>query len=218
MKKLDATVGLWSTTMITGFTFLFLASMIIFPIAPYHDLVSYTSSYGLATIVPAIPSLLVALSHIPFLACLYFFAREDKKAFAVIGVLFGGCYALLASVNYFTQITFVFQAITSGRAAEVEVFVLDNPHSFILALDALAYTFLFIACFFWARLFTAGTLDRWVRGLFYSSGCIGMIGSIGYLIGNEKMVLGITLAGVPYLVTMALLIVRFGRLRKEIAA
>ncbi|MEK6756900.1 MAG: hypothetical protein AABZ02_12175 [Bacteroidota bacterium] len=218
MKKLEASVGFWSTVMITGFTFLFLLSIIIFPIRAYHDLSSYTSGYGLPTIVAAIPSFLVALSHIPFLACLYFFAREDKKVFAVIGVLLGGAYALLASVNYFTQITFVFQSITSGRTGEIESFILDNPHSFIFALEALAYTFLFFACFFWAQLFVAGTLDRWIRGLLYASGCVGIIGSIGYMFASESVAVGITLAAIPYLVTMAILIVRFARLRKEIAA
>jgi len=217
MKEQEATLALWSAVMIAFFAMLFILSVIVYPIGQFKDLATYSGGYGFRTIAPAIPSFFVAILHFPFLVGLYFFARQDKKVYAVTGAVLGAAYALLASVNYFTQLTFVFQNITSGQAGAVEYFILDDTHSFIFALEVLAYIFLFIACLFWARLFLVGTLDRWVRMLLYATGAIGLLGSLGYIFENQSLEIGIVAAAVPYTAGMLLLILRFGRLRKEIA-
>jgi len=217
MKEQEATLAFWSTVMIAFFALLFLLAIILFPIEQFKDLASYSAGYGLGSIAPFIPGFFIAILHFPFLIGLYCFARVDRKVYALTGGVFGGAYALLASVNYFTQLTFVFRNITAGRAGAVEQFLLDDTHSFMFALEILAYFFLFIACLFWARLFLAGTLDRWVRVLLWGTGVIGLLGSLGYVLESRSLELCITLAALPYTAAMILLILRFGRLQKEIA-
>jgi hypothetical protein len=217
MKEQEATLAFWSTSMITLFMVLFLLSIIVFPVGQFSDLPTYVEHYGFGSIAPAIPSLFIAILHFPFLIGLYCFAREDRKVYALTAAAFGGAYALLASMDYFTQLTFVFQNITAGDSRAVEHFLLDDPHSFVFALGVLAYTFLFIACLFWARLFLVGTLERWIRNLLYGTGGIGLLGSAGYVFEIRSLELGIMIAALPYTAAMVLLILLFERLQREIA-
>jgi energy-converting hydrogenase Eha subunit C len=217
MKEQEATLALWSAVMITFFVALFILSMILYPIGEFKDLTTYSEEYGFRSIAPAIPSFFIAMLHFPFLVGLYCFAREDRKVFALTGAVFGAAYAVLASVNYFTQLTFVFQNIKSAQAGVLEHFLLDNPHSFIFSLEVLAYSFLFIACLFWARLFLVGSLDRLIQILLLATGAIGLLGSLGYVFQSRTLEVAIVAAALPYTAAMILLILRFKRLQREIA-
>ena len=123
----------------------------------------------------------------------------------------------MASVNYFTQLTFVVHNLSAGKSQAIEHFLLDDPRSFVFALEILAYTFLFIACFFWARLFLVGTLERWIRSLLYATGGIGLLGFLGYVLESRNLELGVVIATLPYTAAMVLLILLFERLQREIA-
>jgi hypothetical protein len=120
-------------------------------------------------------------------------------------------YALFASTNYFTQISYVARGIEADAIEGLEVFLLDNPDSFIFAQDNLAYTFLFVALAFFAPVFRRGLLDRWIRRLFVTTSAVGLLGTLGYLVGEELLAVGLLASAVPYLGAIILLVVRFSR-------
>lgn len=215
MNKKAIACLFWSAAAVAVFTFLFLVAMAVFTPPMKFDFETYVRDYSIRAILPAIPCVLLALAHFPFFVSLYGLADESQKPLARIGVAFGCAYALLGSVNYFTQVSFVFRSITAGRVAGVGPFLLDDTTSFIFALEALAYTLLFLAVLFLADLFREGSLDTWIRWLFYATTAIGLIGSAGYILNSPSATLGITFAAVTYVIAVALIVVKAARLRKS---
>jgi len=188
--------------------------MAVFTPPMKFDFEAYVREYSVRAIIPAIPCVLLALAHFPFFVSLYGLADESRKPLARIGVAFGCAYALLGSVNYFTQVSFVFRSITAGRTAAVGPFLLDDTTSFIFALEALAYTLLFLAVLFLASLFREGSLDAWIRWLFYATTVIGLIGTAGFLLNSPSATLGITFSAVTYVIAIALVVVKAAKLKK----
>ncbi len=217
MNKQAISCLFWSAAAVAVFAFLFLVAMTMFTPPMKFDFETYVRDYSIRSIIPAIPSVLLALAHFPFFVSLYGLADENQKPLARIGVAFGCAYALLGSVNYFTQVSYVFRSITAGRPALIGPFLLDDRSSFIFALEALAYTLLFLAVLFIASLFRGKGLDSWIRLLFYATGVIGMIGSAGYILNSPSATLGITFAAVTYVIAVALIVVTAARLKKAAA-
>jgi len=214
MNKKAASCLLWSAAAVAVFTFLFLVAMAVFTPPMKFDFETYVRDYSIRSIIPAIPSVLLALAHFPFFVSLYGLADESRKPLARIGIAFGCAYALLGTVNYFTQVSYVFRTITAGRVAAVGPFLLDDTSSFIFALEALAYTLLFLAVLFLAPLFRESGLDSWIRWLFYATSAIGFIGSAGYVLNSPSATLGITFAAVTYVIAVALIVIKAARLKK----
>jgi len=214
MNRKAASCLFWSGMAVAVFTFFFLVAIAIITPPMKFDFEAYVRGYSFRSIVPAIPCVLLALAHFPFFVSLYGLADESRKPVARIGVAFGCAYALLGSVNYFTQVSYVFHNITAGRTAAVGPFLLDDTSSFIFALEALAYTLLFLAVLFLASLFREGGADAWIRWLFYATAVIGLIGTAGYLLNNPSATLGITFAAVTYVIAVALVVVKAAKLRK----
>jgi hypothetical protein len=214
MNRKAASALFWSAAAVAVFTFLFLVAIAIFTPPMTFDFATYVRDYSFRSIIPAIPCVLLALAHFPFFVSLYGLADESRKPLARIGIAFGCAYALLGSVNYFAQISYVFRNITAGRVAAVGPFLLDDTSSFVFALEALAYTLLFLAVLFLAPLFRERGADPWIRRLFYATSVIGLIGSAGYILNNPSATLGITFAAVTYVIAVALIVVKAARLKK----
>jgi len=214
MNKKAAACFFWSAAAVAVFTFLFLVAIAIFTPPMKFDFETYVRDYSIRSIIPAIPCVLLALAHFPFFVSLYGLADESRKPLARIGVAFGCAYALLGSVNYFSQVSYVFRNVSAGRVAAVGPFLLDDTSSFIFALEALAYSLLFLAVLFLAPLFREGGADSWIRWLFYATSVIGLIGTAGYVLNNPSATLGITFAAVTYVVAVALIVVKAARLKK----
>ena len=215
MDKATAKFGFWSALLIGIFTLVFLVSLFFVPHFPYDRLGIYLARFRAAKVFPALPSLLIALCHLPLFAAYKSFAGEEKKIWASAGNLFGTAYVVCVSIVYFTQITYVAQSIRAGRTQYVEPFLLDNPLSFLRMQDMLGYLFLMIALFFWARLFMEGHLDRWIRTFFWVTAVIGLMGVLGVALQLPSLSVGILFSAVTYAVLAVLLFFRFAQGMKK---
>jgi len=86
------------------------------------------------------------------MACIHYYAADDKKLFSQIGLSFAVVYAAVITTDYFIQWTVVEPSILSGETAGLALFTQYNPHGLVVALEGLGYlmmngAFLFAAVF-----------------------------------------------------------------------
>jgi hypothetical protein len=99
-------------------------------------------------------------------------ASPDRKIWSHIAVAFATAYAVLISIVYFSQLTFVAPRIASGRMEGIEVFLFVPFDSFLYAVDILGYSFMSVSTLFAAMVFTDGGLERVVRWFLTANGLL----------------------------------------------
>jgi len=137
---------------------------------------------GLASFVPIdylwlYPGFLLAISFVVLMACIHYFASDDKKVFSQIGLSFASIYAAIITIDYFIQFVVVEPSILSGETANLSLFTEYNPHGIFIGLEGLGYLMMSMAFLFAAVVFAGGRLERAIRWLFVASFVIA-VGSL----------------------------------------
>ena len=118
---------------------------------------------------------LLTLSFLVVMACIHFYASDEKKVFSLVGLSFAVIYATLISMNYFIQLTFVRQS-----TFDVSMFDMTNTHSMMWVIEVLGYFFLGLSTLFAAPVFGSSKVERLVKWLFIANGILGILTPIGY--------------------------------------
>jgi hypothetical protein len=144
-------VGYWSATLSTIFG-------IAYVIAEMGNMLGYPSEpWGLATRM--IPSLFLAPCFVVLMVAIFHYSPEEKKLWSHAGLAFALIYAVLVSIVYFVQTTFMVPLHLQGEAQNAALLIFDMG-SFMFAIDVLGYGFMSLATLFIAPLFK-GKL-RWI--------------------------------------------------------
>ncbi len=130
---------------------------------------AYVDSFQFIQMLPLIPSLVLAPAFIVLMVSIHYYAPPEKRMWSHLGIVFTIVYAVMACINYITQLTVVRLAISIQETDGLAMFAMGNPHSIFWAL-ASAYAFMNLAMLFTAPVFEGGRLERWIRGLFYANG------------------------------------------------
>ncbi len=85
--------------------------------------------------------------------------------------------------------TTVRQNILSGETSSLALFIFDNPHSVVLAVDTLGYFFLSLAVLSIAPIFSHGRTEAGIRWLFIATGVLGVLGTVGLPLTTRRWVL-----------------------------
>jgi hypothetical protein len=136
----------------------------------------------LAGLIPApwdmfsmfLPSLLLAVSFVVLIACVYRYAPENRKIHALVALCFALIYAVLVSIVYFTECAVVIPAILSGQSAKMEVLI-PGPNSFMISLDALGYAFMSLSTLYAYPVFSGGRLETWTRRALLANGLLAPV-------------------------------------------
>jgi hypothetical protein len=112
-----------------------------------------------------VPGFLLAPIFVVLMASIHAYAAERKKIFSRIGLSFALAYAAMIMVDYFVQFTVVAPSLQSGETQGLSLFTQYNPHGLFIALEALAYLMMSVACLFAAPVFARGRVERAIRGL-----------------------------------------------------
>ena len=172
-------LGFWSAVLTTVTAAAFLAVGIATPArsGPFctgSSCITYPYATGLAPFIPAdyiwlYPGFLLALEFVVLMACIHYYASDDKKVFSQIGLSFASICAAVITIDYFIQFVVVEPSIRSGETAGLSLFTQYNPHGIFIALEGLGYLMMSVALFFVAVVFEGGRLERTVRWLFIAS-------------------------------------------------
>lgn len=183
MNNLVRQLGFWATAIIALLVILIdvgmILSAVLFPMTTISSIEAYASSFNSLQMLPFIPSLLLAPMFVIMMLCIHYYASDDRKVLSQLGFSFALICAVVLSIHYYIQLTFVQQGILNNELAGVWQFAAPNPHSFFWTLAALGYGFMGIALLCAAPVFAAKT-ERAIKWLFIANGVVG----IGFLIGN----------------------------------
>ncbi len=166
-------VGFWSAVLAT----LFSLTYDVGQIAEWMGLMgsgggAENASTTLGLVVLLTPSLFLASSFLVLVVGIHELAAPDRKVWSHAALAFAAAYAVLVSLNYFVQLTWVAPRLAAGRTHGIEPFLFTPFDSFIYAVDILGYSFMSVSTLFAARVFTGGGLERVVRRFLTANGLL----------------------------------------------
>ena len=94
MTTIQKNTGIIAGISIVVITLAFLVTVVLFPVNEAASIEEYIRNYSVGSVIPVIPSFLLVIANIPLFIALYFYANEDKRIFAVIGIIFGAGYMI----------------------------------------------------------------------------------------------------------------------------
>ncbi|TRZ50935.1 hypothetical protein D4S03_05905 [bacterium] len=199
-------LGFWSALITTlGGVIYF----VVILVALLTDHFTYPPSNPLQ-LFGGISSLVFCPALVILMACLHTITPAEKKVFSQISLAFTLLFAVVVSINRFTQLGVVRQSITAGRVQGVDWFLPYGDHSIMLGLEMMGWGwFLGLAMLFTAPLFAKGKLELWLCGLLVLYGVLGLVSSIAYLLASPLSVVGFVAWGLILFIITALLAVHF---------
>lgn len=154
-QKAVSQLGFWSSVVVT-------LMLVIFPLSLVFNWslnIAYASSFLLA---PAFVAMMVSIHH---------YAALEKKVWSQLGLSFAIIYAVMCSLTYYIQLTFIKNNYLPIAEEAVAPFVFI-PGTPIFAQDMLGYVFFCLATLAAGPVFTGGKLEAWIKWLFIFNGIL----------------------------------------------
>jgi hypothetical protein len=166
-------VGFWSAVLATVFSITYVVGQII-------EWMGWMGSGGgaesastpLGLFVLLTPSLFLGSSFLVLLVSIHQLSSPDRKVWSHAAVAFATAYAVLISINYYVQLTWVAPRIAAGRTSGIEQFLFTPFDSFLYAVDILGYSFMSVATLLAAKVFTGKGIERVVRVFLIANGLL----------------------------------------------
>lgn len=167
------TVGFWSAVLATVFSIVY----VIGQIAEWLGLLGSqggpeSSSTPLGIVVLLTPSLFLGSSFLVLVVSIHQLASLERKVWSHAALVFATAYAVLISINYFVQLTWVAPRLSTGQTQGIEPFLFVPFDSFLYSVDILGYSFMSVSTLFAARVFMGGGLERVVRLFLTANGLL----------------------------------------------
>ncbi len=95
----------------------------------------------LAQNMGAVVDLTISPLIIILIGVLYSLAQQEKKVFALIGLVFSSLFTVVVYINRVTQLTVVRQSISTGQTNGLHWFLPYEPHSVMFAMEITGFSF-----------------------------------------------------------------------------
>ena len=166
-------LGFWSAVLATIFSLAYVVGQL----AEWAGLMgsgggAENASTPLGLVVLLTPSLFLAPAFLVMILAVKEIATADRRIFGNAAVAFASIYAVMVSINYFVQLTWVAPRLASGRIDGIEPFLFEPFDSFLYSVDILGYSFMSVACLFAARVFRGPGLERKIRTFLTATGLL----------------------------------------------
>ena len=167
------TVGFWSAVLATVFS-------IIYDVGQLAEWFGWLGSKGgpessstpLGLVVLLTPSLFLGASFLMLMVSVDQLSSPERKIWGRAAVAFATVYAVLISINYYVQLTWVAPRMAAGRAQGLEPFLFVPFDSFLYAVDILGYSFMSLATLFAAGVFKGRGVERTARVFLIANGLL----------------------------------------------
>jgi hypothetical protein len=130
------------------------------------------ASTVLGLVVLLTPSLFLGSAFLVLVVCIHELSSPDRKIWSHIAIAFATAYAVLISINYFVQLTWVAPRLARGQVDGIEPFLFTPFDSFLYAVDILGYSFMSVATLCAAKVFTGGGQERIARVFLTANGLL----------------------------------------------
>jgi len=166
-------VGFWSAVLATVFS----VTYVVGQLAEWFGLLgsqggAESSSTPLGLVVLLTPSLFLGPSFLLLVLSIHEVASPDRRIWSHAAIAFATAYAVLISLNYFVQLTWVAPRLAAGRIQGMEPFLFVPFDSFLYSVDILGYSFMSVATLLAAQVFTGSGQERVVRLFLTANGLL----------------------------------------------
>lgn len=153
------------------------------PVFTWTNIEDYAKIYTSDRVLDLIPSMLLAITFVPFAACIYLTAPKSKKIFGLISLAFGIIYSVIDIINYTIQLLVVNPSMIMKYTDGIEMFAMARPNSAYLALMT-SYVYMVISMVFMAPVFGKEKIEKWIKNLLYLNIVFVIIGVFGMVINK----------------------------------
>jgi len=198
ISKSVSQLGFWSAVFATIFSIGYGITVIIMMVSTItrapeipsglNGIELFVATFQPVQMLPLIPSLLLAPTFIVLMVSIHYYAAPDKKIWSHLGIAFALIYAVMASINYITQLTIVRLSLLNNETDGLAMFVMGNSHSIFWAL-ASSYGFMNLAMLFTGPVFEGGKLERSIRWLFFANGASVVVTIFGIVVDSPPVYL-----------------------------
>jgi hypothetical protein len=166
-------VGFWSAVLATGCSIAYGIGQL----AEWMGLIGSgggpeSASTPLGLVVLLTPSLFLGSSFLLLMVSVHQLSSPDRKVWSQAALAFATVYAVLISITYFVQLTWIAPRLAAGRTHGVEPFLFTPFDSFLYAVDILGYSFMSLATLFAAPVFTGKGLECVTRVFLTANGLL----------------------------------------------
>jgi len=168
-------IGFWAAIFAT----LFSVTYIVAQVGEWLGLLGSaggpeSSSTPFGLIVLLTPSLFLGTAFAILMVSVHYNTSEERKIWSHIGLVFATIYAVLISINYYVQLTFVVPRLLQGDVDSISLqpFLFVPFDSFLYSADILGYSFMSLATLFAAFAFTGKGIERTVRWFMIANGLL----------------------------------------------
>jgi hypothetical protein len=173
MSSSTKSVGFWAAVLATVFSLTYVVGQL----AEWLGLLgsgggAENPSTPLGLVVLLTPSLFLGSSFLVLVVSIHQIASPDRRVWSHAALAFATAYAVLISINYFVQLTWVAPRLMRGQTAGIEVFLFTPFDSFLYSVDILGYSFMSLSTLFAAKVFTGSRLERVVHAFLMANGLL----------------------------------------------
>lgn len=181
--------------------------------AGWTGITSYLETFDAVLLLPLVPSLLLVPAFTAMMVCIHYYAAPEKRLWSHLGLAFALIYAVMAFMNYSTQLLSVQRAILAGETDGLAMLVHGNPHAIFWSLVS-GYIFMNLAMLFVAPVFAGGKIETWTRRFFLLNGASVVLTTASVCIDNPLVfnLLSVLVWSPLFAIATGLLAVLFARL------
>lgn len=178
---LVAGIGLWITVLTTILTVWFAVAFGLYQPTfhvPWQGMQIYAETFHhrqfLAWIIPC---LLLTVTYLTMITCLYYLTAPEKKIYALLALVFAICYTAILSATYYIQLVVVDYNLLnhSTEGLSLWLFAHPYPHSIPGACEGIGYGFMSLSLILASRTFSGNRLSTLLSTTFLLSGMTGLI-------------------------------------------
>jgi len=206
--------GFWAAVLAAVWTVWFAVAFGLWmgELGSWQGIEAYAASFDQCGYLAwVIPCLLLTLTFPVLLAAVYLYLPVDRRAPALVALVFAAMYGAVLGANYFLLGTVVRNAVLAGELQGLELLVIGSPYSVLNALEGVGYLFMGLATLFAGLAWRVpGRWRRATRWLLIINGSAGVAGVVVGMLGSvagTMFSLGIWVVTFP--VACILLAVRF---------
>ena len=180
--------------------------------AGWTGITAYLPAFDPVLLLPLVPSLLLVPAFTAMMVCIHYYAPPEKRLWSHLGLAFALIYAVMAFMNYSTQLLSVQRAILAGETDGLAMLVHGNPHAIFWSLVS-GYIFMNLAMLFAAPVFAGGKLETWTRHFFLLNGASVVLTTASVCIDNPLVfnLLSVIIWSPLFAIATGLLAVLFAR-------
>lgn len=163
----------------------------------------------------AVIDLLMCPLMVILFASLLAVTPKEKKLYALIGLVFCVAFAVMVTINRFTQLTVVEHGMAGGNVEGLYRFLPYEPDSVMFALELFGFGyFLSLALLFGAFSLPSGSLQKKIKVFFCIYFALGFASIFGYIFDSLLTNVGFLAWGLILYVGTGLMAVYFKRIAK----